>query len=61
MERCVIIKPTVAFTHLGSGEVAVELPLFTRVSQLCPLASRVVSVGQTHIDVNHRSLLCTQE
>lgn len=46
-----------SFSHLGSSEVAVELPLFQRVSHLCPLADCVVPVGQAYINGGHRSIL----
>lgn len=46
-----------SFPHLGSGEIAVELPLFKRVSHLSPLANGIVSVGQAHVNGDHRSIL----
>lgn len=47
--------------HLGSGEVAIELPLFKRVRHLRPLTDGVVSVGQAHVYGGHRSILWEEE
>lgn len=47
----------VYFPHLGSCEVAAELPFFKRASHLCPLTEHIVSVGQAHINGYHRSIL----
>ncbi len=55
LKRCV--RHRGSFPHLGSSEVAGELPLFQRVSHRCPLTDRVVSVGQAHVNGGHRSIL----